>query len=359
MITRPLTRSITRSIFEAGNGPTIVPPANQIPPTITGTLLVGDTLTATPGTWSNADTVAAEWYVDGVATGNTSTTYVIQLADAGLLIEYRETATNAGGSVQAVASVTADDLTANVEALFPKYSGVGGMWDFTDASTLAQNSDGTGVVGVGDPVGYVTDIHTGAYPLSQITASKRPTYNGAGITPDGVDDAFITSAIDFTACDKVVCGAGYEKLNDAVKFILELSNDTNTTPGAFYLISGDDISMHQTSASRGTAVLDLPMVAKFSSARPDEYGAHIGRHSIPGSLSEVCWNNDKGNNGIGNKGWGNFGNYPLNVFSRNGNLTFANNPTRRIIVLGIPVAEPQMSDEDIAMIDAWLMEDAA
>ena len=86
---------------------TAPPPANLSPPTITGGPLVGNTLTATPGTWANADTVVGEWFVDGVATGNTTTSYVVQVADAGLLIEYRETATNAGGSAQAVASVVA------------------------------------------------------------------------------------------------------------------------------------------------------------------------------------------------------------------------------------------------------------
>ena len=93
-------------IGERGSSPAVLP-INIAPPVITGTLLVGSTLTATPGTWTGADTVSGEWYVNSVATGDTDTGYTVLLADAGLLIEYRETATNADGSVQAVASVTA------------------------------------------------------------------------------------------------------------------------------------------------------------------------------------------------------------------------------------------------------------
>ena len=35
---------------------------------------------------------------------------------------------------------SAPSLTAQVQALFAKYSAVGGMWDFTDTATLFQDS---------------------------------------------------------------------------------------------------------------------------------------------------------------------------------------------------------------------------
>lgn len=82
-------------------------PVNTLAPSIAGDPYVGEVLTATPGTWTGADSVVGEWYVNNVATGDTDTSYTVLLADAGKSVEYRETATNTDGSVQVVASVTA------------------------------------------------------------------------------------------------------------------------------------------------------------------------------------------------------------------------------------------------------------
>ncbi len=94
-------------------------PTNIVPASITGDPYIGETLTATPGTWTDPSTVSGEWYVDGVATGVTSTSYVVLLADAGKPVEYRETATNGAGSVtQASNTISIGSLTVQVQALF-------------------------------------------------------------------------------------------------------------------------------------------------------------------------------------------------------------------------------------------------
>lgn len=180
-------------IGERGSSPAVLP-INTAPPVITGTLLFGATLTATPGVWSGADSVTGEWYVAGIATGVTTLTYVIQLADAGLLIEYRETATNDAGSTGAVSNtLTASDLLTNVQALYAKYAAVGGMYDFTDATTLRQLSTGTGAVGDGDPVGYAADLSGNGLHMRQSTAGARPAWDADGHTLwDGVDDIMQT-----------------------------------------------------------------------------------------------------------------------------------------------------------------------
>jgi hypothetical protein len=59
------------------------------PPSISGTR--GGTLTATPGTWTGATSVTAQWYVNGTATGNTTTSYN-DASTSTSAIEYRETA---------------------------------------------------------------------------------------------------------------------------------------------------------------------------------------------------------------------------------------------------------------------------
>jgi hypothetical protein len=61
---------------------------NTVSPSISGTR--GGTLTATPGTWTGATSVSGQWYTDGVATGNTTTSFTD--SDTSKSLEYRETA---------------------------------------------------------------------------------------------------------------------------------------------------------------------------------------------------------------------------------------------------------------------------
>lgn len=63
-------------------------------PVISGTNTIGSTLTAVQAVWNGATTVTGQWYVDGVATGVTTLTYVVQANGAHT---YRSTATNAIG----------------------------------------------------------------------------------------------------------------------------------------------------------------------------------------------------------------------------------------------------------------------
>lgn len=249
-------------------------------------------------------------------------------------------------------------LTAQVQALFGKYSAAGGMWDFTDAATLFQDSAGTTPVTAAiQPVGRVLDKSGQGNHFIQSTAASRPAYNGAGITPDGVDDSIVTAGtLDLTACDKVVVAMGYEKLDDTLRIQMELSANTNANPGTFFALSGVDDSLHQTARARGASPANVP--ANFASARGNEYGAHIGRHSITGDLSEVWCNGTKGVDSTEEKGTGNFGSYPLYLLSRGGFSLFSNTPTRRALVMGVPVAGTQVSDDDIELIRLWLMEGA-
>src|SRR5581483_9726514 len=81
-------------------------PVNTAPPTVSGTTTVGQTLTASDGTWSNTPTsFAYAWLrcrADGtncaeVANG-TQKTYTLVGADARHAMRVRVTATNADGS---------------------------------------------------------------------------------------------------------------------------------------------------------------------------------------------------------------------------------------------------------------------
>lgn len=87
-------------------------------PTVSGTTEVGDTLTATVGSWSESPNLTYQWKRAGSAiSGATGTTYVIQPADFGSTITFAVTGkrrgfTSATVSSSATGSVTATDLSA-------------------------------------------------------------------------------------------------------------------------------------------------------------------------------------------------------------------------------------------------------
>src|ERR1051325_11266874 len=82
------------------------PPSNTAPPTISGTTTVGQTLTASNGTWSNSPTSFAYQWLRCNGGGNncaavangTQQTYTLVGADAGHTLRVKVTATNADGS---------------------------------------------------------------------------------------------------------------------------------------------------------------------------------------------------------------------------------------------------------------------
>lgn len=78
-------------------------------PTVTGIAKVGETLTASPGTWQGAQTFAYQWLADGAAiSGATTATRVLAEGDEGKVLAVRVTAKNAGGSAVAVSAPTAE-----------------------------------------------------------------------------------------------------------------------------------------------------------------------------------------------------------------------------------------------------------
>lgn len=111
-----------------------------------------------------------------------------------------------------IASAPMPPSINHVQALFAKYGATGGLWNFSDTSTLRQNSDGTGAVAVGDPVGYAEDLSGGVNHLIQAVAAARPVLqqDAAGrnyLAFDGVDDCLKTSPVYTLACPVYIATA--------------------------------------------------------------------------------------------------------------------------------------------------------
>lgn len=139
------------------------------------------------------------------------------------------------------------------------------------------------------------------------------------LDPDGTDDNYVTSSIDFTGTDKVTIWAGLRKVDDTARILCELSVNVNDNQGAFYVVTGLDIGPSYSTVARGSAGANASLVAKYSSAFPVAESAVItAQHDIAGDLSRIRRNgsSDGAIDGTADKGTGNFGKYPLYLFSR-------------------------------------------
>jgi hypothetical protein len=117
-------------------------PTNSAAPTIGGSAVVGQTLTANNGTWSSDTTprYSYEWQrcdklgnACKAIAGATSQTYVLQTADVGSTIRVVVTATNASGAASATSAQTAE-VTAQ-PAPAPQPTGPAGAIKTTQGQT--------------------------------------------------------------------------------------------------------------------------------------------------------------------------------------------------------------------------------
>src|SRR6266496_1173293 len=117
--------AVAAGIFAAAAA--AAPPANTAPPSISGTPTVGQTLTASDGTWSNSPTSFAYHWLRCNGGGNscvsvangTQKTYTLVGADAGHTMRVRVTATNADGSSSAESAQT-DSVAPATSSAAPK-----------------------------------------------------------------------------------------------------------------------------------------------------------------------------------------------------------------------------------------------
>lgn len=99
-------------------------PTNNTPPSISGTAIVGQTLTVTAGSWSGSPTptLSYQWYRGATPiSGETNTTYTLVAADAGEDIKCFETGANTHGSATADSNTLSVFLTMLDK--YPMYNG--------------------------------------------------------------------------------------------------------------------------------------------------------------------------------------------------------------------------------------------
>ncbi|HVP01036.1 MAG TPA: hypothetical protein VMT10_00595, partial [Solirubrobacteraceae bacterium] len=139
-----------------------VAPANTAPPSVTGTLAVGQTVTCDTGVWAGfpAPTFTIVWLRDGEAIdGATATTYLLAPADKGHSVSCKVTATNAVSSAQASSATVDVELESPANSAPPTISGTpsvggaltcsAGIWTGTPdpALTFQWRRDGQDIDG--------------------------------------------------------------------------------------------------------------------------------------------------------------------------------------------------------------------
>jgi hypothetical protein len=141
----------------AGQAALRAAPTNTAPPTVSGTTTVGQTLTASNGTWTGSPTSYSNVWLrcDGsggscvAVTGTTDKTYTLVAADRGHTMRARVTATNADGSASAESAATnvvaaASGGSAPKNTALPTISGTAKVGQELSASEGSWSGNPTG-----------------------------------------------------------------------------------------------------------------------------------------------------------------------------------------------------------------------
>lgn len=217
-------------------GGTTSPPANTVAPAVSGTAVVGQTLTTTNGTWTNSPTsYTYQWYRGASAiSGATNSTYVLVQADAGNTsnIKCVVTATNAGGSASADSNTVAQVLDANSNTYLINSTNDGNA-TFVSAINqfvidLKTNSLWTKMSRVypflgGTSAKCATDLVTG----SNGTFSGTFTYSANGPLPNGTN-AFFNTGLNATTLTANNNHLSFDSFtNNAVAIDYDMGASTN------------------------------------------------------------------------------------------------------------------------------------
>ena len=186
---------------------------------------------------------------------------------------------------------------------------------------------------------------------SQDSGSKRPLYTDVGgrksLSFDGVDDALVTRAIDFTGTDKMTVAAGVRKLIDgSYPVVAELSRNSDTQNGAFLLAASRSAALsdyfYQTRGSGGAFAVSGGLPAP----RADVIAAES---DISGDVARLRVNGVLRGSSASDQGAGSFGSYSLYIGGRSGLLSYFNGHLYGLIVRGAAT-----SAADIAAAEQWL-----
>lgn len=168
------------------------PPTVLSVPTISGTVGIGETLTAVSGTFADEQSVSSQWLADGQGIpGETGLTYVVDAVTYDAVISFAQTATNAVTSVVITSNSLQRPPTAS-EAVFS--SGENGFsLIFTDTNAFTDTAGTTSVTTTGDTIRRVNDLTSNE---EDVSGTVGPIWTSPDIaTFDGTSQSLYSSVI--------------------------------------------------------------------------------------------------------------------------------------------------------------------
>jgi hypothetical protein len=181
-------------------------PVNTVAPVVSGTAVVGQTLTTTNGTWTNSpSSFSYQWFRGATPVGTNSVNYTPLSADAGQSVTCRVTATNAGGSANATSNAlsifdTIMDSQTNVYNAWSMVRLLRGAYYGSPIIRLRRTNDnvesnfGVGPNGLLDETAITTWVGANSATLvtmyaqdgstrhfTNATPSEQPTFVNAGV----------------------------------------------------------------------------------------------------------------------------------------------------------------------------------
>ena len=177
----------------------VQPPVNTSPPTISGQTVVGDTLTAANGSWSNGPTGYSYQWQDcdssgancGSISGATSSSYKLASSDAGGTIDVVVTASNSAGSGQATSAATSVVTVPVQPPVNTSPPTIGGTAAVGDTLTAGNGSWSNG------PTGYSyqwQDCNSSGANCSSISGATGSSYKLASGDAGDTIDVVVTAS---------------------------------------------------------------------------------------------------------------------------------------------------------------------
>jgi hypothetical protein len=284
-------------------------PVNTALPTITGTPQSGQTLNATPGTWTGSQpiTFTYKWQRCAAGTcstvGGTTASYTLVDADVGSTIQVAVTASNSAGSATATSNATA--VVAAAPANPP---GLVALWHMDETSgTVMHDSAGThnGTtqnVLVGQPGGFsglaygftgssqvlvpsAADLNAGAAKLT-VTIHLKATSVPATPDWDLIRKGVFTSAggefkVEYQPSGQATCG-----FNTSTNY-LELTAGPALNNGQWHTVQCVKTSTGIQLVVDGQTFTKSGSLGTISNTVQVAVGAHPGSEFFRGSLDEA------------------------------------------------------------------------
>jgi hypothetical protein len=242
-----------------------------------------------------------------------------------------------------IASATTGNILIEAQSTDSEsgFAGDGTSGIYIWGADLRVTNDGVGIPAY-QRVAAATDYDTSGFPLY--------------LSADGTDDSMATSAIDFSATDKMSVFAGVRKLSDAAYgTVAELSASVDTNNGTFALFNPSSPAwqtrLHGNSAAtnyaQSTPATYTAPISNIVTLVYDLAGANLNAKLTPriNGVVNQATNIDSGTGA----GTGNFGNWPLYI-GRRGGTTLPYNGR----IYGLVIRGAASTDAQISAMEKWM-----